>query len=370
MWEQTSTSTPSKELVTEDDLVVEAHGEDRDGVPTCTPEQQGSCPAEWLNGPGGYACPDTGGCLPAENGPFESSGCASQCYMGTSPPVKKSKQVVAEADPVAEAEPPPGAGPPSAEFYMYRATSLGGFDKARLGQVNTANLEGVMWYLLNEVVTMYSVGSRCPRKYGIAAIHRFKVTYAPTPELVKEGMHWGARFTFDNGSCMGRCFSDNLCTGEDDCAEHYGKYGMVPGCNNFRDGRPFPDLETHTPNGIWYSLPAGGRCAHPTGSHDCTWSYEDAGYITLEEVEKANPGQGNCCNGVCTNFWDDPLRNDWRANMARNFFAGKYPNMPRGLAQDVCDFNWDTWYTPDKWERRDPWKNPFWNQKHHSYLDH
>jgi hypothetical protein len=255
------------------------------------------------------------------------------------------------------------------EFYMYRATSFTGFDKNRLGDVNTGNLEGVMWYLEHEVVTMYANGVRCPRKYGITTLHRFKVRYLATPELRKEGMHMGVRFTYDNASCMGRCFGGNKCTGEDDCVEHFGKYGHVIGCNNFRDYRPFPDIDTQTPNGIWYSLPTGGRCADPDGRPDCTWSVEDAGEIALVDVEKQFPGQGNCCNGVCSSFWDDPWRNAWRAERAKDHFTFKYPKMPRDLGPEVCDFNWDKWYNPDKWQRRDPWKQPFWDQKHHRYLD-
>jgi hypothetical protein len=247
---------------------------------------------------------------------------------------------------------------------------MGGFDKVRLGNVNSGNLDGVMWYLRNEVVTMYSNGVRCPRKYNIAAIHRFKVRYAATPEIRNDGMHMGARFAYDNFSCMGRCFSQNLCTGEDDCETQYEKYGRVIGCSNFRDRRPFPDIETYTPNGIWYSLPEGGRCADPQGRPDCTWSYEYAGEITITDLEASFPGQGNCCNNVCTSFWDDPYRNAWRAERAKDAFTKKYPTMPRDLGPEVCDFNWDKWYAPDTWQRRDPWKQPFWDQKHHSYLDH
>merc|ERR1719284_606621 len=42
---------------------------------------------------------------------------------------------------------------PLQEFYMYRAAAEGPGDKYPLGNINTGNIEGVMWYLMNEVVT-------------------------------------------------------------------------------------------------------------------------------------------------------------------------------------------------------------------------
>jgi hypothetical protein len=255
------------------------------------------------------------------------------------------------------------------EFYMYRATARGAFQDYPLGNVNTGNLDGVMWYLYNEVVTMYTEGVRCPRTFNISTINRFKVRILATQELAADGMNLGARFTYDKGACMGRCFSRNMCTGEDDCEEHYQRYGHVPGCNNFLDKRPFPDIDTVAPTGIWYSLPEAGRCDNPTGEHDCTWSYEEAGEIPLDLLEAGFPGTGNCCNGICTSFWDVPERTTWRVQMAMDMFQQKYPNMPRDLAPATCDFNWDRWYVEDNWERRDPWQHPFWDQKYHSYLN-
>jgi len=248
---------------------------------------------------------------------------------------------------------------PLHEFYMYRATKPGDFDKFPVGQINTANMDGLIWYLMNEVVTNYSKGSRCPRKFGISEIHRMRVRSRATPELAAEGMSFGARFAYDFGECMGRCFPDNMCTSNDDCDFHYRKYGFVPGCNRFTDKWPFPNLDTATPGGIWYSLPLSGRCEGvPTGAKDCTWSFEDAGVISLLELESLSHGSDNCCHGHCTNFWVDQYKvgaAGWKVNQALDLFHKKYPSMPRDLEPAPCDFNRVKWYAQDTWQRRDPW---------------
>jgi hypothetical protein len=246
---------------------------------------------------------------------------------------------------------------PLQEFYMFRATSDVRPDYA-FGNLNTGNLDGVIWYLQNEVVTMYSEGTRCPRKFNISQITRYKIRTRATQELFDQHMNMGARFAYDFGNCMGRCFPNNLCTSPDDCDAQYQRYGFVVGCNNFADHYPFPDNAPQAPGGIWYSLPLEGRCSYPTGAHNCTWSYEVAGQISLEELEAQSPGNGNCCDGHCTSYWDDfwnPGRTQVRAQQARDLFFRLFPDEPRDLMNIRCDFNHWAWYTPDPYERRDPW---------------
>jgi hypothetical protein len=257
---------------------------------------------------------------------------------------------------------------PLHEFYMYRAIAEGGLDHYSFGNLNTGNLDGVIWYLMNEVVTMYTQGPRCPRKFNISKIHRFKVMTRATRELFSENLNMGARFSFDRGVCAGRCFPQNMCTGKGDCDYHYGKYGYVVGCNNFYDHSPFPEWDTPAKGGIWYSLPLAGRCNYPTGAHNCTWSYEDAGEIDVKELEATTPGDGNCCDGTCTGFWDDQL-DEWRTTIrvqkAQEMFRLKYPTQPTVLGYPVCDFHPWAWYEHDGWKRRDPWA-PY----HHNKSDH
>jgi len=246
------------------------------------------------------------------------------------------------------------------EFYVYRSAADGAWGKYPFGNINVANMDGVVWYLMNEVVTNYGSGTRCPRKFDISVIHRMKIKMRATPELIKDNMNFGARFAYDMGMCMGRCFPENKCTCKKDCDDHYSKYGYVPGCNNFKDKYPFPVSASQAPGGIWYSLPLEGRCDNPTGAHNCTWSYEDAGMITLEELEATTLGKGNCCGDSCTDLWEDLYsveKTTERSAKAMDVFKRKFPQMPRDLDPSWCDFDRDAWYKHDAYEKQDPWES-------------
>jgi len=233
------------------------------------------------------------------------------------------------------------------------------FHRFGVSEVNTGNIGGVMWYLMNEIVTLYTSKPRCPRRFNISRIHRVKVKVRPPRELATLGMDFGARFAYDQGKCEGRCFAGNLCTGEGDCAAQYSKYGFFVGCNRFTDHYPFPNLDTSAAGGVWYSLPSGGRCAgEPTGQHDCTWSFEDAGEVTLQELESTSPGNDNCCEGRCSNFWHDVLDPNATSNRiakTEQIFQAKYPNMPVDLPEPTCNFDHRKLYGEDPWHRQDPW---------------
>lgn len=261
------------------------------------------------------------------------------------------------------------SGAPLFEFYMYRANTINAthFD---FGEINTANIDGVVWYLTSEVVTWFMGEPRCPRKFDISQLNRYRIKTRATKELYELGMNFGVRFAYDGGMCMGRCFGGGQCSGMSDCDFHFDKFGFVPGCNNFLDKYPFPNYETPAPNGIWYSLPIAGRCeGDPTGERDCTWSSEAAGVLTIREIERKRPGRNitdnvndkNCCPAEnCTYFWAD--HNDmtllsWRADKILDMFSEKYPDLPRDLETPPCDFNLDKWYneSTDVWPRSDPW---------------
>eukprot|EP00405_Crypthecodinium_cohnii_P039032 CAMPEP_0206536638 /NCGR_PEP_ID=MMETSP0325_2-20121206/6874_1 /ASSEMBLY_ACC=CAM_ASM_000347 /TAXON_ID=2866 /ORGANISM="Crypthecodinium cohnii, Strain Seligo" /LENGTH=753 /DNA_ID=CAMNT_0054033899 /DNA_START=11 /DNA_END=2272 /DNA_ORIENTATION=+ len=249
---------------------------------------------------------------------------------------------------------------PTHEFYMYRAVANGILHKYPVGEENMANMDGVLWYLANEIVTNYSHGVRCPRRFGIEKIVRFKVrTTAPAP-LYAEGMNFGIRYAYDQGQCAGRCFEGNKCTGEADCALQFNKYGYFVGCNRFVDQYPFPSGYISAPGGVWYSVPLAGRCAgNVTGQKDCTWSYEMAGELTLAELETAYPGNDNCCDNRCTDFWRDQYNiglMGWRVEQVKKLFAEKYPDMPGNLVDPPCDFDWHKWYENDHWPKADPWE--------------
>jgi hypothetical protein len=250
---------------------------------------------------------------------------------------------------------------PLLEFYMYRASAVDLANKYPFGNVNTGNLDGVVWYLMNEVVTIYADGTRCPRHFNISQINRYRIQMRATMEIYEAGMSFGTRFSFTFGACMGRCFPGNECSGPEDCDYHYSKYGFNVGCNNFLDHYTYPEGETPAPGGTWYALPLDGRCSgEPTGAKDCTWSYRDAGALSLEEIEATSPSGPNCCPADrCTGFWENQLdegATSGRVQAIRSAFAEKYPDWPEDLGPSRCDFRKDAWYTAgaDIWPLR-PW---------------
>jgi len=231
-------------------------------------------------------------------------------------------------------------------------------DRYPFGDMNAGNMDGVMWYLMNEVVTEYTAHAACPRKFGIDEIRRFRVRMRPTQEMVSQGHHFGARFAYDRGQCVGRCFPGNKCTCKQDCDAQFERSGHVVGCNNFRDHYPFPDTDTQAPDGVWFSFPLGGKCDYPTGSHSCTYSAEETGVISLAELENVAPGKDQCCDGLCTDFWVnlfDVEKTRWRVQQALDVFQRKYPDSPRELDTVPCDFRREAWYSDDDFARLDPW---------------
>jgi hypothetical protein len=255
-------------------------------------------------------------------------------------------------------------------FYMYRAQS----DKAYPPlNTNTATLGGVLWYLHNEVVC------HCPRRFDITRILRYKVTYKPTQPLIDTGRHFGVRYSFDSGKSSGPWEAQG---------DTWDKYGYVMGCNDMvHDTFPFPLWRVHYPNAAWYSMPGpcnsvkwnevndackatepGGMCeGTPTGAGNCTFSYEDAGEILLDEVigikdDSNNKGhhdawcQEGCREysfhadkGRCTSFWDDMkdwAKNQWRIEQIDKAFKTKYPSMSSDveIPPPVCDFDRHTFY--------------------------
>jgi len=217
------------------------------------------------------------------------------------------------------------------EFYMYRAQNDEDYP---LGNDNTGNLEGIMWYLQNEVLSgVYGPGA----KFGITRIMRFRVQVRATQPLLDKGMNFGIRVAFDSGKCTGP-----------DCDMDWQDYGYNVGCNNLGEW-PFPTYDTHFDGGIWYSLPGacpslsyleksgdkacervqpGGKCfGIPTGTGDCTWNYENAGELRLTELYTDQEA-----------FWSGNSRetNARKVAVARRLFAEKYgPDPP----VPPCDFN-------------------------------
>mmetsp|Transcript_96176 Transcript_96176/g.242328 ORF Transcript_96176/g.242328 Transcript_96176/m.242328 type:complete len:428 (-) Transcript_96176:397-1680(-) len=250
---------------------------------------------------------------------------------------------------------------PLLEFYMYRAQGKRNYT---IMNVNTGSLGGLMWYLHNEIVSCaYGESCESERRFGISRITRWKVqTRAPQP-LFEAGMNFGIRYAFDNGKCSGPW----------DCNDQWAKYGFFVGCNNFSSKFPYPTQPVFY-SGVWYSLPGscpeqhweqnvgcredqpGGLCkGKPTGTGTCTYSYENAGEISLDELEGiddyaefvANGGQeynAKLDAGVKMKFWNginDTAANTERVRNADATFKQKYPDLPSDeeLPPPPCDFD-------------------------------
>merc|ERR1740123_1101309 len=125
---------------------------------------------------------------------------------------------------MAPTTPEPPEGPEELNFYMYRA---GGDAAYPLENVNTASLEGVIWYLHSEVVTS------APRKYGIDRIRRYSVRVKNTREFWNvHHRNFGPYMAFDAAACT---TNDN---GEDICGEMYNHYGFLVGCQTVSARQP------------------------------------------------------------------------------------------------------------------------------------
>jgi len=218
-------------------------------------------------------------------------------------------------------------------FYMYRAQDDQNY---LLENVNTATLAGVMWYLEKEVVRGY-----CPRHYNITRILRIRVTVQQPPGL----QHNFSRFVaFDKAKCT-----------TPGCDAYFQQHGYSVGCQR-QLGTPY------SPNPVWYSLPGscpsvdyraktavcraaqpGGRCAAPTGAKDCTWSLQDAGEISLSELEGIPDYKTFCAAGgneYLISFWDgrgSPAFNEARIKKAKGLFQSKFPDLP-DLPDPECDW--------------------------------
>ncbi|CAK0828013.1 unnamed protein product [Prorocentrum cordatum] len=294
----------------------------------------------------------------------------------------------------------PAPGPRAQTFYMYRAQSEATYP---LENINTADLAGVLWYLHNEVIVAR------PRKYKIDRIKRYKVTVKNTWEFWNaHKRQFSAFVAYDAARCSTPV-----------CKDIYNQYGFIVGCQtqdlnvaaylapnqtswNCEKGSD----ECRPP--VWYSLPGpcpaqgmdngridpnkvgldvsafkskecikkmpGGRCDKASGAPDCTYSYEEAGEIMLDELAGIddydnfwNYSYVNCLRdksqhklsedepciqnkeydvkldkGVGTKFWDgklDKKKCEARMESARQLFKKHFPEFPADYDEPACEFD-------------------------------
>lgn len=237
-------------------------------------------------------------------------------------------------------------------FYMFRATSD---EEYGLENVNLANLNGVLWYLHNEVVP------HCPRKFGITRVIRYLVTMKNTRPLWTEGRKYqfGQFVQFDGGKCTWN---------RGQCHKVWDKYGYVVGCQ--KTPLSVANYASH-PRPVWFSLPGrcpsrkwnkkteqclrdepGGECEAPDGSRSCTWKARRAGEVRLDELSGISDFAAFCRAGKVeyhggtdrgrgNDFWNgkrDARKCAERTERLRRLFESKYPQWPTNYGEPPCDW--------------------------------
>eukprot|EP00443_Scrippsiella_acuminata_P062334 CAMPEP_0115394948 /NCGR_PEP_ID=MMETSP0271-20121206/12532_1 /TAXON_ID=71861 /ORGANISM="Scrippsiella trochoidea, Strain CCMP3099" /LENGTH=890 /DNA_ID=CAMNT_0002818641 /DNA_START=71 /DNA_END=2741 /DNA_ORIENTATION=+ len=224
-------------------------------------------------------------------------------------------------------------------FYVYYATS----DLWPVVQnANLGNLEGILWYLHENVVTS------CPRTGGINRIIRYVVTMQNTEALFKATSHqFGDLVRFNSTQCAG---DNKTCNGA------FSKYGYTVGCQ-VQETEKTATAKYMDP--VLYSFPGGvgegGECSAPDGESACTWKTEYAGEVRIDELSGIADtflwcAQGNLeynltsDKGEGTTFWNNRRDKHWnsrRVAYVKELFKMKYPNYPVDIGLPVCEAGFD-----------------------------
>jgi len=249
-------------------------------------------------------------------------------------------------------------------FYMYRAQSNWDYP---LENVNAGDLPGVMYYLHNEIL------GAAPRKYNITRILRYKITMKPTQEVFEHtNTQFGPFVAFDNGKCT-----------SPHCDQIFKEFGYNIGCQLLDPQvssymAPFQTMRHCKVGkdcpGVWFSLPGqcptkdlmeksqqcveeemGGACASVTGEKICTYHYEHAGEVRMDELSGLDDSTEWWLNGkveyvhkldagIGTHFWDGKYnvsKSTERLKKVQELFVKKFPQLPDTYGQPPCDFSHD-----------------------------
>ena len=241
-------------------------------------------------------------------------------------------------------------------FYTYRAqcdkvTSCRGNGLAPStfeGNVDMANLEGVLSYIHNEILgyTRCERNNEVTRPYEMSRITRWNVTIRSTNDVAPH--QFGQFEAFDEGQ-LRNWPSVNV------------------GC-----GRPWYHRTPLYKNAIYFSLPGacstqkwgqksdackseqpGGQCPAgklPSGREGCTWQATPIGSLSIDEVAGIMDRRAFCMSGgqdlvkgtdkgrhSC--FWDglsDSNRNAERASRLNQKFMMRYPEIPGDVPSPDC----------------------------------
>lgn len=238
-------------------------------------------------------------------------------------------------------------------FYMYRAQSDHNY---AMGNVDMADLAGVMYYLHHEIVKNNAAPG--VRMNGITRILRFLVSMRPSPELASQMKIFMPFVAFDEGRCS-----------VPGCNKLWDHYGFAVGCQKQGASTGFAYSSSQDSSGAWFSLPGacpalsvgdkdrgcmqkypGGGCSDLSVSPTCTYSIKYAGEIFLDELAGIQDfakwqRQGNLeydevkDRGVGTSFWDFRGSAAWctrRMHRVRSLLKAKYPLLPEDLPAPSC----------------------------------
>eukprot|EP00441_Pelagodinium_beii_P017164 CAMPEP_0197657376 /NCGR_PEP_ID=MMETSP1338-20131121/44585_1 /TAXON_ID=43686 ORGANISM="Pelagodinium beii, Strain RCC1491" /NCGR_SAMPLE_ID=MMETSP1338 /ASSEMBLY_ACC=CAM_ASM_000754 /LENGTH=508 /DNA_ID=CAMNT_0043233723 /DNA_START=38 /DNA_END=1564 /DNA_ORIENTATION=- len=252
-------------------------------------------------------------------------------------------------------------------FHLFRVRSDEVYPCCRNADMTSAG--AAMFYLHNEIVWHAKKRSGTFFSNAKTRIARYKVRARATQPLYELGMDFGVMNEFDITKC----------TGPFGC-ENFKRFGYTVGCENWVTGSAanFPhqkwnDINKY-PNASWFSLPGpcpmnglnakstecmatqpGGECPKgvvPTGTGDCTFTTEEAGEITIDELvgighydDFINAGGREydriTDQGIHTNFWDgryDDVLCTKRTEHMLELFDRKFPLDPT-IHPPECNFN-------------------------------
>ncbi|CAK9031945.1 unnamed protein product [Durusdinium trenchii] len=238
-------------------------------------------------------------------------------------------------------------------FYMYRAQNDHNYV---MGNVDMADLAGVMYYLHHEIVKINATPG--VRMNGITRILRFLVTVRPSNQLVRQMKAFMPFVAFDLGKCS-----------VPGCNKLWDHYGFAVGCQKQGASTGFAYTSSNDPSGAWFSLPAacpalpigkkdeacmtqypGGRCDDLSVSSSCTYSTDFAGEVFLDDLAGINnyakwQREGHLeydplkDKGVGTSFWNFRGSTAWcerRMQRVRSLFKERYPLLPEDLPAPAC----------------------------------
>lgn len=227
-------------------------------------------------------------------------------------------------------------------IYMYRAQGPANYN---FSNVNAGDIAGVLWYLHHEVVWM------CPRLWGIFRMVRKKVTIRQNPKFaISYGYHhffFGPFGAFDSQVITTHQYPEALVNVGCQTMDYGGIDGhwySLPGACPLMEDKDSEECKAQNLGGVC-------DCHYMLGEGPCSYHYEDAGEIDLNEVTGVPGDYHEFCNsggkeydrgtdaGSGMDFWNgfyDRGAAENRIRRIEDAFAAKYPGSPRSYGNQGC----------------------------------